>query len=535
MNSKIYNSILIIFLLLSISVSTFGQNGTYDLRFKIHQVDCSAMKVYFDVELRAEDAATEFNLSDMNFRFSFGTSLGNPQIDQELLISGIVSTNSPPTTSLYETHTLTGSADSVISYNITLSGGDGYPVDAVNYIPVGRLSLDILDPTGCIFLRWHTKAPEDFPPTFVGEKFNNALYIGNEASYGNYNHCTMCGTAPVTVDDTDTTPPGVLTPECILANDSDPDGPLDQNSVQIITNIPVSEGTAVYNATTGCIDFTSDPGFTGPITTIVYEVCDFGVPIPATKGDSNSVPVSSPDPMDSPIQSTPLCATGNLDIDVQAGGVALSPNLMLQGPYDSGTGEMSSASLSGQGYVPLNQPYSALGIHSGSEAVTMGVLNAYSIVDWVLVELRDGADNTSILETRAALLHPTGLVTDVDGINPVAFTLASGSYYVAVRHRNHLPVASLNTFAMSSTTTTVDFKSIPLFGTNAAAIVAGVQILWSGNAQIDGSIDAADRSATWNSRNQAGYLESDCDLDGLTSASDRSITWNNRNISAQLP
>ena len=42
-------------------------------------------------------------------------------------------------------------------------------------------------------------------------------------------------------------------------------------------------------------------------------------------------------------------------------------------------------------------------------------------------------------------------------------------------------------------------------------------------------VNAGDRSATWNARNQTGYLLEDVDLDGSVNAADRSITWNNRN------
>ena len=63
----------------------------------------------------------------------------------------------------------------------------------------------------------------------------------------------------------------------------------------------------------------------------------------------------------------------------------------------------------------------------------------------------------------------------------------------------------------------------------------GTTALYAGDAYGDGSIDAADRSATWNDRNQTGYLDSDVDLDCGVTASDRSITWNNRNKSSEIP
>ena len=66
---------------------------------------------------------------------------------------------------------------------------------------------------------------------------------------------------------------------------------------------------------------------------------------------------------------------------------------------------------------------------SGEDAVT----------DWVSVELRDKADNTSILAQRAGLVQRDGDVIDLNGELGLRFKgIDVDDYYVVVRHRNHL-------------------------------------------------------------------------------------------------
>ena len=73
------------------------------------------------------------------------------------------------------------------------------------------------------------------------------------------------------------------------------------------------------------------------------------------------------------------------------------------------------------------------------------------------------------------------------------------------------------------------------YGTDARKNINGVMTLWAGDANGDGSINATDRTITWNQRNSAGYLTGDVSVDGNINATDRTTAWNNRNKNAQLP
>ena len=126
-----------------------------------------------------------------------------------------------------------------------------------------------------------------------------------------------------------------------------------------------------------------------------------------------------------------------------------------------------------------------------------------------------------------------GQIYATDGSSLVKLFADCGEYFVAIAHRNHLPIQTANTFTLSTATNEIDFCTTAIYGTNAVTTQNGVQLLWAGDADGDRSINASDRSTTWNRRNQNGYLGEDVDLDGVVTAADRSIVWNNRNRASQ--
>jgi len=212
----------------------------------------------------------------------------------------------------------------------------------------------------------------------------------------------------------------------------------------------------------------------------------------------------------------------------------VSPKLLLEGPYDNATGEMTLG-LNSSGLVPTTEPYTAMGMHGGMETTTAAVIANNSIVDWVLVQLRDEENPSFVRESRAALIDNMGNIYDTDGVSPIEFFARKCTYYVSVFHRNHLSVMTANPITLAGTVTNLDFTTIPLYGNDAAKIENGAQVLWAGDSNLDGTVNANDRSNVWNDRNQTNYLETDFTLDGVVNAADRSVCWNNRNRVAQLP
>ena len=169
---------------------------------------------------------------------------------------------------------------------------------------------------------------------------------------------------------------------------------------------------------------------------------------------------------------------------------------LLQGPYDPGSGLMT-ADLNAAGLVPLTEPYSASGyVHhgpGGGEGTSAAVLakeGEKRVVDWVVVELRNKNSPAQVVATRSALIRRDGAIVDVDGFSDVRFTgVAADQYYVAVRHRNHLGLATAAPVSLSASASLIDLTTAPLLGgAQAAATVGGAHCLWSGDVTGDGTV-----------------------------------------------
>ena len=179
--------------------------------------------------------------------------------------------------------------------------------------------------------------------------------------------------------------------------------------------------------------------------------------------------------------------------------VTVAARVILEGPYNSTTGLMND-DLRSLGTFPLADPYPALGyVHTGSGTggpvapAVIAVSGTDAIVDWVLLELRSTSNPATILASRSALVQRDGDVVDVDGTSPVSFTIASGNYFVAVRHRNHLGCMTAGALSLGAAASSVDFTSSALstFGTNARKPITGTipaQALWAGDVTFNGQI-----------------------------------------------
>jgi len=120
-----------------------------------------------------------------------------------------------------------------------------------------------------------------------------------------------------------------------------------------------------------------------------------------------------------------------------------------------------------------------------------------AIVDWVFLELRSSSDSTLVVDSRSALIQRDGDIVDVDGVSSIIFNNAfTGSYYLTVKHRNHLGVMSTKT-KMSNICKVIDFRqtTTPIFNLDilnpinqALVIVEQGKALWAGNALSDKDI-----------------------------------------------
>ncbi|HQZ41902.1 MAG TPA: proprotein convertase P-domain-containing protein, partial [Flavobacteriales bacterium] len=213
-----------------------------------------------------------------------------------------------------------------------------------------------------------------------------------------------------------------------------------------------------------------------------------------------------------------------------ASGVQLAINMFLEGPYDSGSGFMND-DIRAAGLLPLVQPYSGYPfIGGGGETIAPAVRNVTgpdAIVDWVVIELRSAGNSSTVVASRAALVQRDGDVVDLNGTSDITMNVATGSYFVAVRHRNHLGVMATPAIALSSSAATIDFtnSATGVYGTEARKSVGGKVVLWAGDVTFNGVLQYTN---TGNDRDRilleiggavptntvAGYAPEDVNMNG---------------------
>ena len=193
----------------------------------------------------------------------------------------------------------------------------------------------------------------------------------------------------------------------------------------------------------------------------------------------------------------------------------VSAKAFLQAAYSAGAMNdvLRTAGAGGTNLIPLSEPYRTTNYNANfthvnnpitetaaASVFTVQAPTSNNIVDWVFLELRNNASPGSVVvQTRSALIRKDGMIVDVDGVSPVTFNnIASGSYTLAVRHRNHLgiatdPVNFTHNFSdVKSGITPVDFTTatdLQLYGNaNAFTTNGGNVLLWAGDANSNKTI-----------------------------------------------
>lgn len=212
--------------------------------------------------------------------------------------------------------------------------------------------------------------------------------------------------------------------------------------------------------------------------------------------------------------------------------VRINLTVLLDGPYREDL-QLMRDDLRIAGHLPLTEPYTDLGlVHVGGgvgqslDAGQLSTSGADAVVDWVFVELRDAQQSSTVVATANGLLRRNGTVTAPNG---GAFSLPApaGTYFVAVRHRNHLGVMTAIAIPLNGTPATVDLSEtgVPVFGSEARRIRAGRALLWAGNVNGDDRVQYTgsnnDRDpilqevgGVVSTQTTAGYRIEDTNLDG---------------------
>lgn len=243
-------------------------------------------------------------------------------------------------------------------------------------------------------------------------------------------------------------------------------------------------------------------------------------------------------------------------------------NAILEGPYDLETNTMRTNLLDndmfpkdqdGNYIFPREYPFTLV---PDELRYTVDEIPE-NVVDWILIEFRNGQETSTESFYKACFLRNDGVLLDTAGNeNIVVWEEESGGidvsgstpYYVAIHHRNHMAVVSQNLFAFSNDVenpSALNFSDLSEVynGTMALKFIglddAGERIysLFGGNASIEidpENLDNSDQRQIveqfdlneindWIKReNYLLYLRADTNLDGLVNAKDYNISWNNQ-------
>lgn len=184
--------------------------------------------------------------------------------------------------------------------------------------------------------------------------------------------------------------------------------------------------------------------------------------------------------------------------------------------------------------IPLSQPYNtAPWNYNGTETLTSLPTGA---VDWVLIEAKSSVEGAT-LDRRACLLMSNGSLRELDGTEGAKLrNLTAGSYYLVVRHRNHLPIMSVNAITLpnlSAYNFTTSAESA--LGTAALKHIGSVYALYAGDLNANGTITNADFNQYTTQISQYGYRSSDCNMNGVVETIDFNLYRQNSSQIAIAP
>jgi len=151
-----------------------------------------------------------------------------------------------------------------------------------------------------------------------------------------------------------------------------------------------------------------------------------------------------------------------------------------------------------------------------------------NIADKITVEFHDSGDYNSLVYS----LSNVDLQTD--GTASLTFPAAlSGSYYITIRHRNSIETVSAFPVSFAGSSVTYLFDSAAkAYGSNMYQAADGTWMIWGGDPNQDGLVDASDMVLIDNDAAVfvTGYIVNDLNGDGLIDSSDMVLLDNNASM-----
>lgn len=178
--------------------------------------------------------------------------------------------------------------------------------------------------------------------------------------------------------------------------------------------------------------------------------------------------------------------------------------MLLGGAYKSLTGVTQSNNgimrddLRSLNLIPLSDPYPSLGYtHSGTASTSsigqyiLDIQGNTAPVDWIVVEMRSPSSPSTVLQSIPCLVRKNGEVITTSNNTTITSPFGgTGSYYIGVRHRNHLGIMTSSPITINSSNPLIDFTNpnTGVYGTNSRMVIGSYSCLWSGNVNFNGMV-----------------------------------------------
>lgn len=213
--------------------------------------------------------------------------------------------------------------------------------------------------------------------------------------------------------------------------------------------------------------------------------------------------------------------------------VRIRIKMFLGGPFIAGTSSMTttlrSAGILTSRFGTWNVPGAA--------------------VDSVAIEIRNAtaAASSTVRRYAPAWILADGTIrdfADTAAVDVMFDSVATGPYYLVVRHRNHLAIMSASRIELTTSATEYDFSASPAraFGLNpmkGLGTGGGPPFgLLAGDGNANGVVNAADANSVWRPQNGSinGYFSGDFNLSGTVNATDQIMYWRGNNgMMTQVP
>jgi hypothetical protein len=211
---------------------------------------------------------------------------------------------------------------------------------------------------------------------------------------------------------------------------------------------------------------------------------------------------------------------------------SLQLKVFLEGSLNQTT---MNTDLNSNGLIPLTQPYNTSPWnYSGDEAVSV-IPNA-SVVDWILVELRDAPNaGSATAATRigrlAGFVLNNGSIVGTDGSSNLQFTTpVSQNLFLVIWHRNHLGIMSSSPLPLNGEIYSYNFTQhiVKSYGGSNGCKFSplGFACMVAGDSNHDGYINLTDKTEYWaDQAGNSGYLDGDYSMEGRVNNRDKNTLW----------